>query len=98
MLRIISHRATGGEVRRVRGPYFRPGVALVFKIVLALLLAAGIFAAGMSWARDRHEARTARLRVCEAELRELRARNPFVDRFVRPADSCIALAVVRGER
>ena len=79
--------------RSARGPYFRPGVALAFKIVVALALAVLIFVAGMSWARDRHEARTARMRICEAQLRELRARNPVLDRYVRPSDPCLALAV-----
>lgn len=76
----------------------RPEVAFTLKVIGLLIAAIVIVALAVSWVGYRHAARTADQRVCLAELRELRARNPFVERYVMPSDACVALAVVRGER
>lgn len=58
------------------------------------LVAVSIVALCVSYVSAVHAARDARQKVCAAELKAVQARNPFLERFLIPADSCLALELV----
>jgi hypothetical protein len=60
-----------------------------------LLLGLGIIIFGTMAAKARMSEATWQRRVCEAKLEALQARNLFTERYVRPADPCLALEVVK---
>jgi hypothetical protein len=83
-------------IRRRALRYFRPGVT--WTVVGLGILAALVAVYGVARAHARIEADQLRRELCAERLRSLQARNPFVEKFLRPADACLALQVVRGER
>ena len=73
----------------------RTFVPWVFWSIIALACACGV-AVGLWAVTTVHAARKAEERVCAAELREVKARNPVVRAYLAPADPCLALRVVSG--
>ena len=61
---------------------------------LIALLGIGVVVGGTLLARKVMHARDAEQRVCAAEIRALRARNPIVRTYWRPADDCLALSIL----
>ena len=77
-------------LRALRQPY-----AAVVSWALALGALAGVVGLSLSAITHVHERRQWEQRVCAAELKAWRARDPFVARLVvEPADPCTALRVV----
>jgi hypothetical protein len=72
------------------------GAQFAVKALAFAAIVGGFGACSILYATAAHEARTAREMKCRAHLAELTAHNLFVERYVRPADPCLALAVVRG--
>lgn len=70
--------------------YFIPPVYLV----LGLLVVLTIGACGVNAITAAHRIADLRQQVCRAELRALRAANPFTERYVVPSDPCLALSIV----
>lgn len=66
-----------------------PGV----KYALIVVVCAGAVYLGTAAARARMERERARQALCIARLEAVIARNPFVERFLRPYDACLALEV-----
>jgi hypothetical protein len=67
--------------------------------MLALLIVAGVGATyGVARVHARLEADALRRELCAERLRSLQARNPFVERYLRPADPCLAWALVGATR
>ncbi len=53
--------------------------------------------AGALWTVTKvHAARSAEQRVCAAELKAVKARNLYVERYLLPASPCEALRVLAG--
>lgn len=70
--------------------YFVWPVNAVLVGALAALAACG----ATDYARTKMRAADDRRAVCAAELKAMRARNPYIERFLTPADPCLALQVV----
>ena len=64
-------------------------------VVLYTLLALGALWYFLSLVGERHERRLTELRICAAELALVKARAPYLERYVMPADPCQALRMVR---
>jgi hypothetical protein len=64
-----------------------------WKVAAVILIGFSISALGVVRARDRMDAEAAKRRVCAEALRVRDRSSVFVDKFVRPAEPCLALAV-----
>jgi hypothetical protein len=76
--------------------YFKLEVTAVFISLIAFGFSLAIW--GVARATARHEAEALRRTLCAERLRGLETRNPFVERFVRPADPCAAWELVGAGR
>jgi hypothetical protein len=68
-------------------------IAPGLKYALIVVACAAAVYLGTEAARARMERERARQAVCTAKLEALLARNLFAERFLRPADPCVALEV-----
>ena len=69
---------------------FVPWVAFT----LIALLGIGVVVGGTLAVRSVLHARDAERRVCAADLRALKARNPLVERYFMPSEPCRALELL----
>ena len=69
----------------------------IYLFVCALAVAA-IVAGGLWTVTTVHAARSAEQRVCAAKVEMLKARNPVIRTYWRPADDCLALRVLAKEK
>ena len=77
--------------------YYRallPSVQLAVKVAGIVLVAAILIVFGVRYSTARHVARAAEQRECALKMELIKARNPVIRAYWRPADPCVALAVV----
>jgi len=70
-----------------------PYAQFVLKAAAMVLVAGVVTTCSLRDAQQRMEVAAARERICRAELEALTARNLYAERYLRPADPCLALAV-----
>jgi hypothetical protein len=64
------------------------------QLALVVLAGALVIGLGVQHVSAVHAARAAKQAVCLAQLRTLRARHLFLERFVMPTDPCAAILIV----
>ena len=75
-----------------------PTAALAVQAVALVLIVFGIALPWLAPASARHEKWAAEQRACQSKLNAMQARTPYLKRMMKPADPCVALGVLAGER
>lgn len=72
--------------------FLTPGPRTIAAAIIITALGLGVW--GFAKAHARIEWDAERRALCARQLADLRARNPFVERYVTPVDPCMALELV----